>query len=194
MASAMTHRNDLRRKQALLEAEGYLDLIMVFADQWPPTAERRDILAQRALDILASYEDTEEDMEVYGEVMYLKGQALRAIERYEEALLPLQQSADACPTNIHIWLALGWCYKRCGRIDLAIEALEEGWAVDDGEAIFPYNLACYWALADNVQIALDYLSQALDMDPNFRDVVDDEADFDAIRNHPEFQALVSVIV
>ncbi len=190
----MSHRNSIRRRQALLEAEGYLDLILVFAEQWPPKKGPRDVLANRALAILANYESEEEEEEFYGEVMYLKGQALRAMERYEEAVAPLRQAAILDSENIHIWLALGWCFKRCRRIDLAIEALEDGLAAETNDAILHYNLACYWALVDNVQTALDYLSQALDLDPNFRDLVDDEPDFDPIRNHPEFQALISVIV
>ena len=34
-----------------------------------------------------------------------------------------------------IWLALGWCYKRTNRLDLAIEALEEGLTVAPDEAM-----------------------------------------------------------
>ncbi|HEY2413907.1 MAG TPA: hypothetical protein VGI40_16770, partial [Pirellulaceae bacterium] len=60
--------------------------------------------------------------------------------------------------------------------------------------IVHYNLACYWSLAGNVKLAVAYLSQAFDLEPEYRDLVQHEADFDAIRNHPHFQALTAVIV
>ena len=48
----MSELQRTRRQQLLQEAEGYLELIMVFADQWPPHPVSRDRLARRALDTL----------------------------------------------------------------------------------------------------------------------------------------------
>ena len=187
----MSSYDRVRRQQLLREAEGYLDLIMVFADQWPPRAETRDRLAARTLEILKDVERSGADVAY---ASYLQGQALRAMELYTDALVPLRASADSDPTNIHVWLALGWCYKRIGRIDLAIEALEEALAVDSSEAIIHYNLACYWSLSCNVHQALYHLSTALEIDPNYRDLIEDEADFDPIRSNDDFRMLTSVIV
>jgi hypothetical protein len=39
-----------------------------------------------------------------------------------------------------------------------------------------------------------YLAQAFDLEPEYRDLVPQEPDFDPIRNHPHFQALTAVIV
>ncbi len=127
-------------------------------------------------------------------VLYLTGQAYRVMNRYHEAVPPLTAAAELDPENIFIWLALAWCYKRISRLDLAIEALESALAADEREAILHYNLACYWSLAGNPTIALQYLAQSFDIDPNFRDLVADEVDFDPIRELPDFQSLVGVIV
>ena len=88
---------------------------------------------------------------------------------------------------------MGWCFKRINRLDLAIESLEEALSADADEAIVYYNLACYWSLAHNVEQALNYLSVAFDIDPNFRDLVDDERDFDPIRSNSDFRSLTSVV-
>src|SRR6185312_12064444 len=125
-----------------------------------------------------------------GRACYLLGEAFRELTRYEEALLPLERSADLVPDDIHVWLALGWCYKRTGQLSKAIEALEHAVKVDPAEAIIHYNLACYWSLARNRVLALRYLSHALDMDANFRDLVRDEPDFNALRQDPEFKVMV----
>src|SRR5437016_4815401 len=65
-----------------------------------------------------------------GRACYLLGEALRELSRYEEALLPLERSADLMPDDIRIWLALGWCYKRTGQLAKAIEALERAVKID----------------------------------------------------------------
>jgi tetratricopeptide (TPR) repeat protein len=129
-----------------------------------------------------------------GRACFLLGESLRELSRYEEALLPLERSADLMPDDIHVWLALGWCYKRTGQLAKAINALERATKVDPGEGILHYNLACYWSLARNRTMSLRYLSRALELDANFRDMIPDESDFDLLRFDPEFVALTSVIV
>jgi tetratricopeptide (TPR) repeat protein len=144
--------------------------------------------ALRALDRLGGSEGLE------AHALYLKGEALRAAERHHEALIELHRAADATPDDIHIWISLGWCYKRTNNIELAIHSLKEALAIEPGEALLHYNLACYWCLAGDKDQALDFLSSALEIDPNYRDLVDGEADFDPIREDPDFLALTSVIV
>jgi tetratricopeptide (TPR) repeat protein len=125
-----------------------------------------------------------------GRACYLLGEALRELARYEEALLPLQRSADLLPDDIHVLLAMGWCYKRTGQLGKAIEALEKASRIDPGEAVLHYNLACYWSLARNRTLALRCLGRALEIDSNFRDMVPDEPDFNALRHDPAFIQLV----
>jgi Flp pilus assembly protein TadD len=116
------------------------------------------------------------------------------MERYHDAIPPLRESAEQDPEDSHALLALGWCYKRIGRLNLAIQALQEALAVDENQAIAHYNLACYWSLAGNAEIALDHLATAFQIDPKYRDLAADENDFDAIRQHPGVRELTSVIV
>lgn len=187
----MNRYHQIRNQQLLREAEGYLDLVMSLADKWPTQQETAERLANRALKTLNHLSPHDID---HSRVLYLRGQSLRLLERYADAVSPLQEAAELDPSNIHIYLALGWCYKRVGRLDLAIEALEESLAFEEGEAILHYNLACYWSRAENVRLAVEYLSRAFDIDPNFRDLVPSESDFESIRNHPQFMALTSVVV
>ena len=77
---------------------------------------------------------------------------------------------------------------------MAIQALEEAITIDPDAAIIHYNLACYWSLAENAKLAVEYLAEAFSIDSNYRDLVGDETDFDPIRQDPEFRALTNVIV
>lgn len=171
----MTGGNRIRLQRILREVEGYLELEM----------------PQTALELLNRMR---EPGTFRGQQLYLTGEALRALERYGEAIAPLEQAADLQPSNLRIWLALGWCQKRIGRLDLAIEALERAEEVAPEEAVVPYNLACYWSLAGKKQQALSYLSRAIAMDPDFRERIHEESDFDPIRSDPEFRALTEIIV
>jgi tetratricopeptide (TPR) repeat protein len=191
VATSVSDYQRIRRQQILREAEGYLDLIMVLSEQWPLRTLVRDRIAQRVLESLAPLERATSRR---AQTLFLKGQALRAMERYADAIVPLRAASELDGQDIHVWLALGWCYKRIGRLDLAIQSLEESLSVDPNQAIIHYNLACYWSLAKNAKLAVAYLSRAFDIDSNYRDLVLQESDFDAIRNHPRFQALTSVIV
>lgn len=171
----MTGGNRIRLQRILREVEGYLELEM----------------PQTALELLNRMR---EPGTFRGQQLYLMGEALRALERYDEAIAPLEQAADLQPSNLRIWLALGWCQKRVGRLELAIEALERAEEVAPEEAVVPYNLACYWSLAGKKQQALSYLSRAIAMDPDFRERIHEESDFDPIRSDPEFRALTEIIV
>jgi tetratricopeptide (TPR) repeat protein len=122
---------------------------------------------------------------------YLLGEALREMRHYHEAIAPLHRSLELIPDDIHVWMALAWCYKRVGRFEHAIDALEQAVEVEPGNAILHYNLACYWSLAHNPRMALRYLSNALDIDGNFRDFVHDEPDFDPLRQNAAFQSLTT---
>jgi len=164
-----------RRRQLISQAEGYLELGMT----------------EHALIMLDRLE-AEGSLEAH--VHYLKGEALRAAERYPEALVELRQAAKGTPDDIHIWLSLGWCYKRTNRIMLAIQSLEEALGIEPGEALIHFNLACYWSLTGNKAKALKFLAAAFDIDSNYRDLVDGESDLDPIRSDPRFLSLTSVIV
>jgi tetratricopeptide (TPR) repeat protein len=167
--------NRVRCQRILREAEGYLELNM----------------PQTALDLLSRMTDPGT---FRGQQLYLTGESLRALEQHAEAIIVLEQAADLSPSNIHVWLALGWCRKRTGRLDLAISALERAEEVSPEEAIVQYNLACNWSLAGKKQRALAYLSRAIAIDSNYRDLIGEEPDFDPIRSDPEFRALTEIIV
>lgn len=161
-------RERLRRVRR--EAEGYLELGM-------PGHALESLQRQGKL--------------VHGDARgcYLMGESLRELQHYHEAIFPLRRSLQLIPDDIHVWLAIAWCYKRVGRVEEAIDALEQAIDVEPGEAILHYNLACYWSLVRNRRQALRYLARALRIDGNFRDFVRDEPDFDPLRGDPVFEHL-----
>ena len=164
-----------RIKRQLDEAEGYLMLN----------------LPARALRILESRADW---ATMQFEASFLTGESLRSLERYREALKPLETAAGLRPQDVGVAIALGWCYKRTHRLAQAIDALERAERHNPEDSLLHYNLACYWSLVGNKDQALNHLSRAIAMDPNFRDLINNEPDFDPLRSDPEFRALTEIIV
>jgi len=181
----------IRRQRILSEIEGYLELLMLFDDALAASKDNRHRIAQRALN---SFDRLSEGTRAGAIGQHLRGQALRALDRFADAVIPLRAAADLEPENLHIWLALGWCYKRCDRLDLAIESLQEALAAKPGTAILHYNLACYWSLAQNVEAALSHLATAFELDPDYKELVHKEHDFDPIRDNPDFRQLTAMLV
>ena len=127
--------------------------------------------------------------------LYLQGEALRSLERYADAIGPLRKVAELEPENVQVLLALGWCHKRTGRIDLAIGALDAALVADGTDipgnegSLIRYNLACYHSVAGDKRGALAYSRAGTALDPNYRLLIDHEPDFDSLRSDPDFQAV-----
>ena len=166
----MKTRDRIRLKQIERQSEGLLELG----------------LAQQALDNLARLGSV---VTASPRALFLTGEALRMLNRCGEAAIPLAKAAEANPRDVRISLALGWCQKRTGRIDLAVQTMERAVALHPADALIHYNLACYLSLAGEKHQALSHLSQAFAIDPSYRLLIDEESDFDPLRSDPDFQAL-----
>jgi tetratricopeptide (TPR) repeat protein len=164
------NREQIRRQ--LDEAEGFLMLE----------------LPGRALQILNSRSDWSN---MQFEANFFKGEALRSLKHYREALKPLEMAANLRPNDSRVALALGWCYKRTNRLAQAIDSLERALRENPDKALLHYNLACYWALAGNSAKALDALAAALEQEPELRALIADEPDFDRLRGQPDFDRLAT---
>lgn len=171
----MITRDRIRLRLYQRQAEGYLEIG----------------LPQQALEVLSRLGDRVLRSPY---ALYLRGEALRSLGRYLEALEPLGQAARAVPENIHVQMALGWCHKRTDQLDLAIQDLERALDVEPTDPLVHYNLACYLSLAGQRRRALVHLSRAFSLDATLRRLVANEPDFDPLRADPGFVSLVGVTV
>jgi Flp pilus assembly protein TadD len=171
----MSDYRRVRKQRAIQQAEGYLELNM----------------PRHALEVL---DRNHLRSNLAGREAYLRGEALRSLERYEEAIEPLSRAAEDYSENVSVWLALGWCFKRTGELDRAMQSLRRALEVEPEEALLHYNLACYLSLANRKDEAIEYLAKALALDEGYRKLIDGERDFDPIRSDPDFQSLVKAPV
>lgn len=160
-----------KHERLLTQAEGYLELGM----------------PERALDVL---EAVGSGKSAPVAANYLRGLALRDLQRYREAIEPLQQAAEEAPAHVGIRLALGWCFKRTEQLPRAIEVLQQARRAEPDNALVQYNLACYQSLAGHRNAALEMLARALEIDSGLRHLISDESDFDSLRGDPLFENIV----
>ncbi|QEG20182.1 tetratricopeptide repeat protein [Mariniblastus fucicola] len=176
------------QRRAIRTAEGYLELMSTFESGLSMDEALAQPIADRMLRLLENIEPTAEHR-CY--VMHLKGEACRFANRFEEAIVHFRKSLEMEPDSIHGLLAIAWCFKRVGRIDESIESMQIAIEFEPDQAICHYNLACYYALAGRTANAIEYLAQAFELRPSFRQEVDSESDFDAIRDDKEFLEFLS---
>lgn len=144
-------------------------------------------LPERALEILQSRSDW---TTMAFEANLLMGEALRQLDRYREAIGPLERAAALRPSHAGVAIRLGWCYKRTHRIAQAIDALERALLESPDDPLLRYNLGCYWSLVGDRIRALKELGAAIDLDPDFRARATNEPDFDTLRGNVDFERLL----
>lgn len=181
----MTAMTRNRRQAILRQAAGYVELAEVLVEPHRPTPAAAIRVLDRAL---ATLEQLPEPTRSTPDALLLEGEALRASERWEEAIVPLRRVVALAPGHAASWLAIGWCLKRLGRIGEAVDSLKAGLSHAPSQAILHYNLACYLSLMGRVPQAIEYLTQAIAIDQRFRDLTSGEPDFDPIRGDPRFVA------
>ena len=121
---------------------------------------------------------------------YNKGSVLGRLGRYEEAIAALDQSLAIKITcealeNKGITLA----YLR--RYEEAIVAYNQVLRINLEDANTHFNKSCCFALSGKPKLALISLRTAISLDPKYRIMAKTDADLDAIRDHKEFQKLLT---
>lgn len=128
------------------------------------------------------------------EVLRLRGEILREGERHNEAIIQFEKVLEVDSKDLSAYIGIAWCHKRLDRLNDAIDTLRAAALVHPREAIIQYNLACYFALADDKERCLSHLGISLRLDANYVELIDEESDFDKIRNDADFRSLVDTLV
>ena len=114
--------NSHHRQLHLRQAAGYVELGELLADGDAPVPCHSRTLFHRALAELRQLPQPTREAPTSS---LLEGRALRALGEFADAVVPLRRAAEAAPQELEAWLGLGWCSKRLGRLDEAIDALRQ---------------------------------------------------------------------
>ena len=122
--------------------------------------------------------------------MSMRAECLRSLERWGDAAAAFESILESEPENVAAYVGLGWCHKRNGELDRAVESMERLVATHPGEAIGHFNLACYLALTGERDRPLGLLRRAVTVEESYRDLARKEEDFSSLRDDPEFRRIV----
>jgi tetratricopeptide (TPR) repeat protein len=80
---------------------------------------------------------------------------------------------------------------QAGRFDEAIALMRRDAERQPDHPALLYNLACYEALADRRDDALEHLGRAVELNPRFREFAEQDSDFAALRDDPRFSEVLA---
>jgi tetratricopeptide (TPR) repeat protein len=120
-----------------------------------------------------------------------KGRSLQELERFADAIPVFEELRDRDEKADTAYFGLGWCYKRTGRLDLAIAALRDLLIHQPEHPLGLYNLACYLALDGQRDEPLSLLRRAVALDDDYLEHARTETDLDALRDDEDFQAILA---
>jgi len=110
--------------------------------------------------------------------------------RCAEALVDLAELRTTQPDLDWIDLTEAWCRKRTSDLRGAIRCMEQLIGRNPRSDIGHYNLGCYLALDGQRDRAIDEVTIACGMQPEFRDHARDEPDLDSLRTDTRFRQLM----
>jgi tetratricopeptide (TPR) repeat protein len=121
---------------------------------------------------------------------HYRGQAYAALERYSEALADYERAVNLNPRYAAANNSRGLIYVRLKAYPEALEAYQRAMAIRPEWATPFYNAACAAALMEDVERACGWLGRAISLREAYRAMALRDPDFAAVRDRPQFQALM----
>jgi tetratricopeptide (TPR) repeat protein len=125
------------------------------------------------------------------QALAVKSAALWQANRLSEAEPFVAKLAELHPSDAGIWINLAYIRRRTQSLDAAVDTLRRAFDANPQDAMAHYNMACYRAVQQREQEALELLKNALHLDPKLKVIARAEPDFADLRRTPAFQELLN---
>jgi tetratricopeptide (TPR) repeat protein len=126
----------------------------------------------------------------YADAYYGRGLTYGKKGNYKAATSDYEHAVSINPNHRVAQMALAGAYRHLGR--------QEAYEAQVAKArpllaeLSPYNRACFAAICDEVDEAVELLAQALEEDPSMKEWARQDPDFAFIRHVPRYRALVGL--
>jgi TolB-like protein/Tfp pilus assembly protein PilF/class 3 adenylate cyclase len=131
------------------------------------------------------------------QAIFLSADALVKLGRHDEALDASRQGLKVVdahlelnPDDARAWYLSTTPLMRLGQRNQALERARRALAIDPEDAGVLYNVACFYAVAGSSEEALEHLDKAIQNGFGHREWLENDSNFDSIRDEPRFQALL----
>jgi tetratricopeptide (TPR) repeat protein len=131
------------------------------------------------------------DSAARSEVHFIAGFAYSDLQDYERALEDYGRAIALNPEDATAYNNRGLAYSDLQDYERALEDYGRAIALNPEDATAYYNRSCAYALMSCAGEACEWLQKAIDLDEKYRPMAREDQDFDAIREHACFKALMS---
>lgn len=157
--------------------------------QWFNQGNQR-LKNQRYDDAIAAYDKAIHLNPNLYQSWYNRGLCLAELHRFKEAITSYQQVIKIKPDFERAWNSLGNAFYHSQQYTEAITAYDHALQLEPNLANTWYNRACCRALQGHVDLAIDSLKQAIEINPNFREQAKTDADLESMRNSWRFPEIL----
>lgn len=109
----------------------------------------------------------------------------------KKALQVVEKHLELNPDDARAHYLGGSALIEMGQTEKGLEWTRRALDIDPDEPATLYNVACSHSIAGASDDALGYLERAIDAGFGYKEWLENDSDFDTIREHPRFRALVS---
>ncbi len=111
-------------------------------------------------------------------------------EKYEFALKYGKIALDHDKNNPKLWNDVGITLLKLIKIDQAIFCFKKSQELDKSLPDPYYNLSCAYSLKGDTETAINYLKKAIEINPEFKNIAQNDSDFNNIRDSTQFKNLL----
>jgi tetratricopeptide (TPR) repeat protein len=182
--------NELERyEEAIASYDKVLEVEPQFFLAWNNRAYSLDELGQHE-EAVANYDKALEIAPFYFIAWHNRATSLEALGRYDDALESYERGLGIYPNDSDMWCGRGVLLTKLGCYEAAIASYDCALTIQPNDADFAYNKACCYGLQKQVELAIRWLKQAVELDEEILDCAKTDSDFDGIRQDERFQAFL----
>ena len=119
------------------------------------------------------------------------GNALYALERYDDAIASYDQALKHKPDDHIAWNNQGYTFLKLGNLPKAKKNLDKAIELSPNEPYLLESMAFYFLLNNEPDQALTYLAKSIELDNSRKFAIADDEDFAPLRNNPRYQAMIT---
>ncbi|MEO0843026.1 MAG: tetratricopeptide repeat protein [Cyanobacteria bacterium J06643_5] len=124
------------------------------------------------------------------EIWNIRGFALFSLELYKEAINSFDKALEINPLNESLWHKRGIALNNLGLHEEAITSFNKALKIKPYKHYIWYDKACCYALQSNIDLSLDSLKKAINLNSKCREIASEDPDLEKIRSDERFKILI----
>jgi tetratricopeptide (TPR) repeat protein len=120
-----------------------------------------------------------------------RGLALEELEEYDIAIASFDKVIELKPDSYKAWNHRGYGLVRLGYDEEALLCFDKALSIQPDYANAYYNKAACYALQRKVELAIENLQTAIDLNPSYKEDAETDIDFDEIAQDKRFGQLIA---